>query len=658
MNGRALFRRTIGTGLAIRLAVVLAVVLLSVALIAPLALSGRTAAPSGSATSSSSLRASGITSSLSPAASTTPTLSADASIPAFPSIAVDAAATPGTFQSGEVAVYADASGGKLLIRFRDVQQVADPTGVKPSAPGDVFLEATLDAKALSATTFPSLQKLFGGTQLPAGSAWPTPALVTPDSLAAGQIVSGKLGFEVPPTGEVQMYLGGLPAVAVRLEFRPAPTGPAPSPVPPDGWPVTFDSKGEPFVGPDGTVYVGNIALDASGHLVSSAHMALPGAQSVSPAAFGADGTSYMTGQTADQSTTLIGAFGPDGQIRSGWPVAVEGLDRIIPVPTGGAYVVSSTNTAAATRLLGPDGALRASWPLAAGGSAMAGSDGLYDLQVDSNGLASHIEVLGTKGSRSAGKAIDWQSIGVAPSGTVYAWTWDLAAGSDTKVTRTRIAAIGSDGNPKPGWPVSIPGSASAPAFGADGTVYLTLGPSRVTSSVLALDPNGHTKQGWPVSLPAGYTALSDGGSWHWPDIAQAPTPRAGGTLYVAAETADGKPLVAAFDAGGHVEAGWPYRPPSSFTRFGAAIGGYTNETAPLFAPSESGGLLYLVLKDRIVALSGDGKVAPGWPKELTDENSWTATTDGGLVVGVSWYDAGTNMHTTVTRWTPAGDIAN
>jgi hypothetical protein len=658
MNRHTVFGRTVQTALAIRLAAVLAAGLLALAVIAPLALSGRTAAPSRSAASSASLQTTGSSSSLSPAASTTPTRSADASIPAFPNIAADAAATAGTFQSGEVAVYADASGGKLLIRFRDVQQVRDAAGIKPSAPGDVFLQVTLDVKALNATTFPSLQKVFGGTQLPAGSVWPTPDLAIPDSLAPGQIVSGKLGFEVPPTGEVQIYLGGLPAVAVRLELRPAPTGPTPSPVPPAGWPVTFDPKGEPLVGPDGTVYVGNIALDSSGHLVSNQHMALPGVQSVSAAAFGADGTTYMTGQTADQSTTVIGAFGSDGHLRSGWPVTVDSVDRLIPVPTGGAYVVSSTNTAAATRLLGPDGALRASWPLAADGSAMAGSDGLYDLLVDNNGLASHIEVLGANGSRSTGKATDWQAIGVAPSGTVYAWTWDLAAGSDTKVVTTRIAAIGGDGNPKPGWPVSIKGSASSPAFAADGTIYLTLGASGVTSSILALDPSGRTKPGWPAKLPAGYTALSETGGWHAADVAEAPTPGLAGTVYVAAEDADRQPLVTAFDSSGRVEAGWPYRPSSGFTPFSRYVGSYSLETPPLFVRSGSTGLLYLALSDGIVALSVDGKVAPGWPKAFTGVTSWTATPDGGLVVGLTWYDAGSNLHITITGWTAAGEVAH
>jgi hypothetical protein len=557
-----------------------------------------------------------------------------------------------------VAVYADASGGKLLIRFRDVQQVADPTGVKPSAPGDVFLEATLDAKALSATTFPSLQKIFGGTQLPAGSAWPTPALVTPDSLAAGQIVSGKLGFEVPPAGEVQMYLGGLPAVAVRLEFRPAPTGPAPSPVPPDGWPVTFDGNAGPIVGPDGTVYTNGIALNSSGRLASGRVFALPGVSTGSPAAFGADGTIYVVGMTADLSKSVIGAFAPDGTLRTGWPVTADGYVQLAMAPGGDLYVVSSTASTAESRLLESNGSVRASWAVA-GASDVVGQDGsLYAITFQPNAPVGRIDVLRTDGSRATGKANDWQALGVAPSGTAYAWTWDLAAGSDTKVVTTRIAAIGPDGNPKPGWPVSIPGSASAPAFGADGSVYLTLGASGSTSSVLALDANGHTKAGWPAKLPAGYTALSETGAWHAPDVAEAPTPAVDGTLYVAAESADGQALVTALDGTGRVKPGWPYRPLSSFISFSHAVGGYATETAPLFAPSGSSGLLYLVLKDRIVALSDNGKVAPGWPKELTGETAWVAMPDGGIVVSVGWYDAGTNAHTTITRWTATGDIAH
>lgn len=513
-------------------------------------------------------------------------------------------------------------------------------------------------KALTDTPLTNVWKTFGGVELGVNSVWPKPYLVLPDTLAAGETVSGKLGFEVPPTGEVTVLFPGGKDLLLRLELRPAPTGPTPSPVAPDGWPVTLDGNVEVIFGPNGTVYANGISLDSSGRPASDRAFALPGVSNGAPAAFGVDGTIYAVGTTADSSRSVIGAFAPDGTLRFGWPITADGYVQVIPVATGEVYVSSSTDTVSETRLLGPDGSMLASWPIAAGRSAVLGSDGLFELSFDSSGLVSHIEALRAGGGHATGKSTDWQALGVAPDGVVYAWTWVLAAGSDTKVVTTRIAAIGADGNPKAGWPVSITGSASAPAFGADGTVYLTLGASRSTSSVLAMDVNGHTKPGWPARLPAGYTALSDGGGWHWPDVAQAPTPGANGALYVAAATTDGKPLVVAFDGSGRVEAGWPYRPPSSFTRFGGAVGGYINETPPLFAPSGSGGLLYLVLKDRIVALSADGKVAQGWPRELTGENVWAATPDGGIVVCDSWSDAGGNMHTTITRWTAAGNLVH
>jgi len=654
MDQRGTFGRTMRQSLAMLLVAVFAAVLLGITLLAPLAFPGRTAAPSESASPSASPRA---------------TPSASPSIPAFPDVSLDATTTTGTIYPGDVAVVRDSAGGELLIRFRDVTQVVDPPGIQPSAPGDVFLEATVDVKALSASTFINAWKVFGGEELGAGSAWPTPYLVVPETLEPGQIVTGDLGFEVPPTGEVTVLFPGRPGAAARLELRPASTGPTPSPVAPGGWPVTLDGSVEPIVGPDGTVYEGLTALDSSGHVISDRSLALAGVESASVAAFGADGTVYVTGGTAAQSTTVIGAFGPDGTLRSGWPVAVpvavgESV-QLLPVPAGGLYVCSWTDGTPETRLLGSDGALRASWPVAVGGSAVVGADGsLYGLLFDANGLASHIEVLGADGSRATGTAADWQAIGAAPSGAVYAWTWDLAADSDTKVVRTRIAAIGTDGNPKPGWPVSIPGSASAPAFGADGTIYLTLGASGATSSVLALDPAGRTKPGWPAKLPAGYRALSQTGAWHAPDIAEPATPGLNGTLYVAAESADGQSLVTAFDGAGRVKAGWPYRPPASFITFGHAVGGYVPETPPLFAPSGSGGLLYLALRDRIVALSEDGRVAPGWPKTSPvggDSAGWSSlasTPDGGLVVSIDWYDAGDNGHIMIIRWTAAGDVAH
>jgi len=655
MNGRAVFGRTIGTGLAIRLVAVLAVVLLSVALIAPLALSGKASVVSASPSLGTSARSTAPT----PSGSAATIPLTGATLPAL----LSAAASPSTglLLPGETALVDGALGGRLTLSFHDVIQVVNPAGLQPTAAGDLFIEATVDLKAITSTPLFNSWKTFGGIELGVGSVWPKPYLVLPDTLEAGQTVSGKLGFEVPPTGEVTVMFPGTKGAQLRLELRPAPTGPTPSPATPDGWPVTLPGDFGVAVGPNGNVYANGIALDSSGHVTSGKAFTLPGMSRVWPVAFGADGTVYVMGTQAVQAESLIGAFAPDGTLRTGWPVKAYGYVQLFPVPTGELYVSSYTGGASQTQLLGSDGAVEANWPIAAGGSAVLEADGLFELPFDSGGPTSRIVVFGADRRVSTGRATDWQAMDAGPDGTVYAWTWVLAAGSDTEVATTRIAAIGADGNPKAGWPVSIAGSASAPAFGTDGTVYLTLGPSGATSSVLALDPSGHTKAGWPVELPSGYTALSDGGAWHERDVAQAPTPGANGTLYVAAETSgngDGKPLIAAFDAGGRVEAGWPYQPPSPFTRLGGAIGGYTNETAPLFAPSESGGLLYLVLKDRIVALSGDGKVAPGWPKEVTGENAVTAMPDGGILVCDGWSDAGDNPHTTITRWTAAGDIAH
>ena len=258
MDRRGTFRRTMRQSLAIRLVAVLAAVLLGIALLAPLAFPGRTGAPSESVSPSASARA---------------TLSASPSIPAFPDVPLDTPETAGTIHPGDVAVVGDASGGKLLIRFRDVTQVVDPPGIQPSAPGDVFLEASVDVKALSVSTFINAWKTFGGQELGAGSAWPTPYLVVPESLEPGQIVTGKLGFEVPPTGEVTVLFPGRPGAAARLELRPASVGPTPSPIAPDGWPVTLDGSVEPIVGPDGTVYESLTALDSSGHLISDRSLA-------------------------------------------------------------------------------------------------------------------------------------------------------------------------------------------------------------------------------------------------------------------------------------------------------------------------------------------------------------------------------------------------
>jgi hypothetical protein len=107
------------------------------------------------------------------------------------------------------------------------------------------------------------------------------------------------------------------------------------------------------------------------------------------------------------------------------------------------------------------------------------------------------------------------------SGRVYLSWWKfreitgISAEGPGEALETRIAAVDQNGQPYAGWPITIEGAASEPAFGPDGTVYMTRevfasGSTTPADSVMALDAYGKPKPGWPISVPAGNELLGQG----------------------------------------------------------------------------------------------------------------------------------------------------
>jgi hypothetical protein len=474
-----------------------------------------------------------------------------------------------------------------------------------------------------------------------------------------------------------------PYVWVSTE-PPTPTEPPTTDEPTDpdytysthGWPMTISLFDDAIVGPDGTTYVdGYPPFDATGH-ARIGWLQLPDGSYSEPMAFGSDGTPYVVIDDGQGGDITIWAFGSNGKPRAGWPVTAPSGSEIEPGPSGGLYVISADASNGRIILLGLDGKTRTTWPAISVPGTTCGfavrADGSVFYAYSSTNTASDCSVhvfdaTGRQLSKSPERG--WDGISMAPDGTVVAWGYDMQPYSTSTVAQTRVAVMGTDGNPIAGWPVIFQGAASAPAFGPDGKLYFTiLGLGTSPSTVVAIDRTGATIAGWPATLPRGYGPLLDGSSAPLPPVAGD-----NGTVYAEAVDAQWMGYVTAFDASGVVLPGWPYKLPQAFSDFS---GGDTrigpSSPGPLFVRPASGvGLLYLALDGRIVALGADGHLAPGWPQLMPADHAdayWVcliAERDGGIVAiadapgdpGAVADSAAASDSFLVWRWSQAGKPA-
>jgi hypothetical protein len=340
--------------------------------------------------------------------------------------------------------------------------------------------------------------------------------------------------------------------------------------------------------------------------VASLGAILPAPTTTSP-----DGTSYQViwgwDAAGDQQLTLAAAT-PGGRAVPGWrhvfPACAGSVHGPLYGPDGTAYVVTSKHRATWLYSFGPAG------PRAAAPYRLPG---------------------------------DFEGIERAPDGTVYAWTWDYTSPWDPGSNAYHwhefyLAAIDATGRPRPGWPYTAAMPASDPTFGADGSVYLTLGyvigwggsatQDRLSHQIVALGPDGRMKPGWPFVLPANvgpqFPWISEG------DIAVGEPPVLGpdGTLYVVAAKGvwgAGGNLVYALGPDGMALHGWPYAATLSDGSPDLATGGAAGALPPV---PDSGGTVYLAMRsgllrgtpaghDEIVALDAAGHVLLGWPVALS-----------------------------------------
>jgi hypothetical protein len=482
--------------------------------------------------------------------------------------------------------------------------------------------ATLDVQSPSAAPTPSATATATPSPTPT-FAWPTP---------------GPTSWETP---------------------QPEPSDtPLPEPSYPiaNGWPFTLQDEygldwNRTVVGPDGTVYLdGYPALDTSGRS-KVGWLELPDQTYNLPVLFVADGTIYVAEDvgyseysddpTMNQNTELY-AFGKNGKLKSGWPVDV-GLQPSFELGASGTVIVYSfVDNYDRITVLTPAGKTSASWVLGSGYGQMCGKgvgpDGTMYFAYSEGGGVCSILVYSAGGKRlSKAPARMWGSLVVSPQGEAVAVAYDLQPYGAGVVARTQLAVIGTDGQPLAGWPVAVEGAASDPAFGPDGTIYVTqMGLGTDPSKVLAFTPDGQPVAGWPVELPAGYGPFSNGSSTPSPPIVSAT-----GTVFVAATDLAWMGWVLALDPTGAALPGWPYRLPQPLANYdnGGVRGESPYNPGPIL-PTATGSriAIYLVLDGRLDAVGPDGMEVSGWPYVLpsADENvlCWENVLplpDGGVV---------------------------
>ena len=257
---------------------------------------------------------------------------------------------------------------------------------------------------------------------------------------------------------------------------------------------------------------------------------------------------------------------------------------------------------------------------------------------------------------------------IGPDGTAYLVNY-VGGGTPGVAYQTMLSGLTLDGL-RPGYPLKIDGSASVPAFGADGRVYVAVDKADYTvatgsdssSQVMAFTPDGRFVDGWPVELPID-TGMGDMEGIGAP---LQPLGAPDGSVSVVGGGPGGT-VAYALAPTGEVRAGWPFESGAwvvaGVTAVGPCPSGCGNCGLPLAdSPPRAGadGTIYVAQNtkgdafagpirvpppgNRIVAIAANGNVKDGWPVTLVEKGSWFETFDvgeDGSVFGYAIEPAGT-----------------
>jgi len=211
-------------------------------------------------------------------------------------------------------------------------------------------------------------------------------------------------------------------------------------------------------------------------------------------------------------------------------------------------------------------------------------------------------------------AADPWMVGLGPDGIAYLVDElpESYSATAARITAFDLAGVRS------GWPVSLGGMASTPAFGPNGRIYVTVGTGN-RSTVVVLDRGGKSiSDASPVLeiATAGLGVDCSAGAPHSPIVARDGTTFVDSTIDTA---------IYALDPSLDVREGWAYTQPQGSPADECAGAEGICCSFPLATPRAvgPGGTLYLALQPETSAVGGGitmigrkGRVRPGWPVVL------------------------------------------
>ena len=242
-------------------------------------------------------------------------------------------------------------------------------------------------------------------------------------------------------------------------------------------------------------------------------------------AMGRDGEVFVSIPTPTGSV-IVALLDSRGRPRAGWPVTLDGAtacDQLLSADDGSIRLVCAPeelnrelNTGVRVYALGATGRPLAGWPVdldgAASGRLIDDKLILVDLRplvdVVTPGQPSQevtLDTIDADGTLRTGLSAPFETCcgeqwAVGPDGTAYGVTpaGDRAGGS---IEASELNAVDMSGV-RPGWPVPIDGIASAPAFGPDGRILVTVGSYEGdTTRVLAFERGGKAASAASARLP-------------------------------------------------------------------------------------------------------------------------------------------------------------
>lgn len=316
------------------------------------------------------------------------------------------------------------------------------------------------------------------------------------------------------------------------------------------------------------------------------------------------------------------AFDPNGRLRSGWPVTVEGFYR-----TG--RVVGEDLTLFVTRSLGD---VRDDFPTSDGGLVTITADGAIAIGARVLELPCCAWTVGRDG---IGYGVTPASADVSPQARI-----------------SSMVAVGPSGV-LAGWPVSFEGIASAPTSAADGSMLVAVASADAsTSRIAGFEPGGSAVSA-SAAVPIATAEYSGDTGGCVVASPQAPVVARNGTIFLYSEL---DTAIVALSPSLETMPGWPFEPGAPLVRARPGFE-YEHEAGycptPVVPATGPDGTLYVALQaaggsggGRLVAVGLDGRVRAGWPVALTSAGAefWSVVVGlDGTIFAVAFEPEGGGM---------------